>query len=51
MRFCNPLTAAPAPRESAFKSALHPAAPVGEPSRTRRHHLAPTPVAQRDAAL
>ena len=44
MRFCNPLTAAPAPRESAFKPVPHPAAPVGEPSQTRRHHLTPTPV-------
>ena len=30
MRFCNPLTSAPAPRESAFKPVPHPAAPVGE---------------------
>ena len=42
MRFCTPMTSAPAPRESAFKSAPHPAAPVGEPSQTRRHHLTPT---------
>ena len=35
---------APAPRESAVKSAPHPAAPVGAPSQTRRHHLTPTPV-------
>ena len=46
MRFCTPMTSAPAPRESAFKSAPHPAAPVGEPSQTRRHHLTPTPVQQ-----
>ena len=51
MRPCTPLTSAPAPRESAVKCAPHPAAPVGEPSRIRRHHLTPTPVAQRDAAL
>ena len=51
MRPCTPLTSAPAPRESAVKSLRHPAAPVGEPSRIRRHHLTPTPVAQRDAAL
>ena len=51
MRSCTPLTSAPAPRESTVKSLRHPAAPVGEPSRIRRHHLTPTPVAQRDAAL
>ena len=46
MRPCTPLTFAPAPRESAFKPVPHPAAPVGEPSQTRRHHLTPTPVQQ-----
>ena len=44
MRSCTPLTSAPAPRESTAKSLRHHAAPVGEPSRTRRHHLTPTPV-------
>ena len=44
MRPCTPITSAPAPRESAFKFPPHPAAPVGRPSRTRRHHLTPTPV-------
>ena len=44
MRPCTPTQDAPAPRESAFKSIPHPAAPVGEPSQTRRHHLTPTPV-------
>ena len=44
MRPCTPLQDAPAPRESAVKSAPHPAAPVGNPSQTRRHHLTPTPV-------
>ena len=44
MRPCTPMTSAPAPRESAFKFPPHPAAPVGRPSRTRRHHLTPTPV-------
>ena len=42
MRPCTPLPSAPAPRESAVKSAPHPAAPVGTPSQTRRHHLSPT---------
>ena len=42
MRPCTPITSAPAPRESAFKFPPHPAAPVGEPSQTRRHHLTPT---------
>ena len=46
MRPCTPLTFTPAPRESAFKPVPHPAAPVGEPSQTRRHHLTPTPVQQ-----
>ena len=46
MRSCNPLTSAPAPRESAVNSLRHPAAPVGEPSRIRRHHLTSTPVAR-----
>ena len=42
MRFYTPLPAVPAPRESAVKSVPHPAAPVGESSQTRRHHLTPT---------
>ena len=42
MRSCNPLTSVPAPRKSAIKPVPHHAAPVGEPSRTRRHHLTPT---------
>ena len=46
MRPCTPITSAPAPRESAVKSLRHHAAPVGEPSQTRRHHLTPTPVQQ-----
>ena len=46
MRPCTPLTSASTPRESAFKPVPHPAAPVGEPSQTRRHHLTPTPVQQ-----
>ena len=46
MRPCTPTQGAPAPRESAFKSIPHPAAPVGELSQTRRHHLTPTPVQQ-----
>ena len=46
MRPCTPLTFAPAPRESAFKPVPHPAAPVGQSSQTRRHHLTPTPVQQ-----
>ena len=44
MRPCTPAQDAPAPRESAVKSAPHPAAPVGEPSQSRRHHLSSTPV-------
>ena len=44
MRPCTPTQDAPAPRESAIKPVPHPAAPVGEPSQTRRHHLTPTPV-------
>ena len=44
MRSCNPMTSAPAPRESAIKPVPHPAAPVGEQSRTCRHHLTPPPV-------
>ena len=32
MRFCNPLTSAPAPRESAFKPVPHPTAPVRKSS-------------------
>ena len=43
MRPCTPTQDAPAPRESAIKPVPHPAAPVGEPSQTRRHHLMPTP--------
>ena len=46
MRPCTPTQGAPAPRESAIKPVPHPAAPVGEPSQTRRHHLTPTPVQQ-----
>ena len=46
MRPCTPMTSASTPRESAFKPVPHPAAPVGEPSQTRRHHLTPTPVQQ-----
>ena len=46
MRPCTPIASAPAPRESAFKSAPHPAAPVGQSPQTRRHHLTPTPVQQ-----
>ena len=46
MRACTPTQDAPAPRESAVKSASHPAAPVGESSQIRRHHLTPTPVQQ-----
>ena len=46
MRLCIPTQDAPAPRESAVKSARHPAAPVGQSSQTRRHHLTPTPVQQ-----
>ena len=42
MRPCTPLPSAPAPRESAVKSAPHPAAPVGRFSQIRRHHLSPT---------
>ena len=34
---------APAPRESAIKPVPRPAAPVGKPSQTRRHHLTPPP--------
>ena len=44
MRSCTPLTSTPAPRESAYKSLRHPAAPVGRSSRTRRHHLTSTSV-------
>ena len=44
MRPCSPMTSAPAPRESAIKPVPHHAAPVGRPSRTRRHHLTPTSV-------
>ena len=43
MRPCTPTQDVPAPRESAFKSIPHPAAPVGKSSQTRRHHLTPTP--------
>ena len=43
MRPCTPLTSASTPRESAFKPVPHPAAPVGQSSQTRRHHLTPTP--------
>ena len=43
IRPCNPTQDAPAPRESVIKFAPHPAAPVGAPSRTRRHPLTPTP--------
>ena len=46
MRPCTPLTSASTPRESAFKPVPHPAAPVGGPSQSRRHHLTPTPVQQ-----
>ena len=46
MRPCTPTQDAPAPRESAIKPVPHPAAPIGEPSQTRRHHLTPTPVQQ-----
>ena len=46
MRPCTPTQDAPAPRESAVKSASHPTAPVGESSQIRRHHLTPTPVQQ-----
>ena len=46
MRPCTPLTSASTPRESAFKPVPHPAAPVGGPSQTRRHPLAPPPVQQ-----
>ena len=46
MRPCTPTQDVPAPRESAFKSIPHPAAPVGKSSQTRRHHLTPTPVQQ-----
>ena len=46
MRSCSPMLSAPAPRESAVKSAPHPAAPVGRSSQTRRHHLSSTPVQQ-----
>ena len=46
MRPCTPTQDAPAPRESAFKSIPHPAAPVGKSSQPRRHHLTPTPVQQ-----
>ena len=46
MRPCTPIFVGTAPRESAVKSAPHSAAPVGEPSRTRRHPLTPTPVQQ-----
>ena len=42
MRSCTPTPSAPAPRESAVKSAPYPAAPVGRSSQTRRHHLTPT---------
>ena len=44
MRPCTPMPLAPAPRKSAIKPVPHPAAPVGNPSQTRRHHLTPTPV-------
>ena len=44
MRPCNPIPSAPAPRESTVKSLRHPAAPVGQSSQTRKHHLTPTPV-------
>ena len=44
MRSCNPLTSAPAPREPAVKPVPHRAAPVGQFSQTRRHHLTPTTV-------
>ena len=46
MRPCTPTQDAPAPRESAIKPVPHPAAPVGQSSQTRRHHLTPTPVQQ-----
>ena len=46
MRPCTPTQDAPAPRESAIKPVSYPAAPVGRPSQTRRHHLTPTPVQQ-----
>ena len=46
MRFCTPIFVGTAPRESTAKSARHPAAPVGQSSQTRRHHLTPTPVQQ-----
>ena len=46
MRPCTPLTSASTPRESAFKPVPHPAAPVGQSSQTRRHHLTPTSVQQ-----
>ena len=42
MRPCTPINHRTPPRESAVKSAPHPAAPVGKPSQTRRHHLTPT---------
>ena len=44
MRPCTPINHRTPPRESAVKSAPHPAAPVGKPSQTRRHHLTPIPV-------
>ena len=46
MRPGTPTQDAPAPRESAIKPVPHPAAPVGQSSQTRRHHLTPTPVQQ-----
>ena len=49
MRFCTPTQDAPAPRESAIKPVSYPAAPVGRPSQTRRHHLTPPPVQRRGA--
>ena len=46
MRPCTPINHRTPPRESAVKPAPHPAAPVGNPSQTRRHHLSSTPVQQ-----
>ena len=43
MRPCTPINHRTPPRESAVKSAPHPAAPVGNPSQTRGHHLTPSP--------
>ena len=46
MRPCTPINHRTPPRESAVKPVPHLAAPVRNPSQTRRHHLSSTPVQQ-----